>query len=114
MRTCIRCDEPLAMGATSCRCGWRERTKTEPERYLPKKCSVSICYVNAMPGHHLCEHHYIQPAQQAGVAKCQELGLHTTDQMRAWLKSHAKDAFKRFPEPVMREPGQDDEWREPA
>ena len=98
---CPRCQrDDLPRGAQSCDCGWKARkAASAPEmadRYSPVKCAVEPCYLDAMPGHRLCPHHYLQPFQNAAIDKCEALGLNTVPEMRAWLKKATGKTFKRF------------------
>lgn len=123
MAECPRCDEPLNLGATACRCGWKARAKRDPKSEQPRErvhcahetCETpAICRVKTVTGWaNFCEPHYVMHHDTISRKRCTELGLdQRIDETKAdwrrrllaWVRACAKP--KRFEDAVMLE----DQW----
>ena len=112
---CPQCKATLHDGAKYCGCGWKGRgPKPSDEPELLIECAHEACQNRAkvkirVPTGwaNLCMAHYDSHFLMKANATCQELGLHTTEQKREWVRGAVDRLVRKWTPVYQREPGAD-------
>lgn len=99
---CPRCSEDLPWGATSCKCGWKQRKRGEGKQIakrVPVQCAYDACpddatiRIKTSTGlANLCRGHYDAHWQREADAYCKSAGFNTIEQKR-WFCTNGMAAI---------------------
>ena len=102
---CPDCNGELAPKATYCGCGWHKHTKLESEIKQRVPCANDDCRLDAIlrlqtktGWANFCEPCYTKYAKEQARISCEDKGLFTADQKRAWLKTAMKRLMPTVPD----------------
>ena len=112
---CPKCHAEIS-DATYCGCGWKKpkakAVAEEPE--LLAECAYTACQTRAKVKikvttgwANLCIHHYEEHYRLKALETCKTLGLHTTEQRRAWVKAAVAKLAAKWRPGYLRQPGED-------
>jgi len=110
---CPDCGGSLSRDAVKCRCGWKALKTLDGQPQAD--CSWEGCRQKAIVReeieygkgrHNLCEYHYLEANRLRAERWCEERGLHTLEQKKAFCRKMVGLAVKPM---LQREPGEDDE-----
>lgn len=113
---CPKCRAEIG-NADYCGCGWKKPKKQEYQEPLRVECAHESCQhraivkIQTITGWaNLCNFHYQEHYRLQALDYCSALGLHTTEQRKAWMKGAIRKLAEKWKPDYQREPGEDEEY----